>query len=79
MEQSRVVTTYAMRNRYVPHALYDAIKRRKECKLCGRKMKGKERLQVHHKIPVSQGGKSDYQNCIGICKHCHEKIHQVKK
>ena len=51
---------YAMKNRLVPGELYKAIKKRKKCKICGKPPKVGKRLQVHHKIPVSEGGKSDY-------------------
>jgi 5-methylcytosine-specific restriction endonuclease McrA len=74
-EYPYVMGLYAQKDRFVPQELYKAIKERKVCKICGRKVRGKNRLQVHHKIPVSQGGKSDYQNCIGVCKECHWKIH----
>lgn len=66
----------AINNRYIPHQLYKEIKNRKKCKLCGKKVY-KKKLQIHHKVSLSQGGKSDYQNCIGVCKECHKKIHNI--
>jgi 5-methylcytosine-specific restriction protein A len=32
--------------------------------------------QVHHIIPVSNGGTDDTNNLILLCKSCHTKVHQ---
>lgn len=34
-------------------------------------------MQVHHIIPVSEGGSDDNINLITLCKHCHTKVHQI--
>ncbi len=31
--------------------------------------------EVHHIIPVSQGGTNDESNLMSLCKSCHNKIH----
>lgn len=31
--------------------------------------------EVHHIIPVSQGGTSEESNLMSLCKSCHNKIH----
>lgn len=31
--------------------------------------------EVHHKIPLSEGGTHDRNNLIALCKRCHSKIH----
>lgn len=31
--------------------------------------------EVHHKIPISQGGTHDRSNLMSLCKSCHNKIH----
>ena len=31
--------------------------------------------EVHHKIPLSEGGTHDRNNLIALCKSCHSKIH----
>ena len=33
-------------------------------------------LQIHHIIPVSQGGADDLSNLITLCKHCHDLVHR---
>ena len=31
--------------------------------------------EVHHKVPISQGGTHDRNNLMSLCKSCHNKIH----
>lgn len=31
--------------------------------------------EVHHILPVSQGGTHDRSNLMSLCKSCHNKIH----
>lgn len=31
--------------------------------------------EVHHKVPISQGGTHDPSNLMSLCKSCHNKIH----
>ena len=31
--------------------------------------------QVHHIIPLREGGTSDFGNLISLCKECHARIH----
>ena len=31
--------------------------------------------EVHHKIPLSQGGTHDENNLISLCQSCHARIH----
>lgn len=34
-------------------------------------------MQVHHIVPVSEGGTDDNVNLITVCDFCHTKIHQI--
>jgi len=34
-------------------------------------------MQVHHIIPVSEGGADEYDNLITLCTLCHTKVHQI--
>lgn len=43
-----------------------------KCDKCG----ATEDLYLHHIIPISWGGKSNPENCITLCKECHEKTHK---
>ncbi len=31
--------------------------------------------EVHHKLPLAEGGTNDEANLISLCKSCHAKIH----
>lgn len=39
------------------------------CGMCGRRVK---KLQIHHRIPQSLGGKDTRENAIGLCSSCHK-------
>ena len=39
------------------------------CQYCG----SKKELTIDHVIPVSKGGKSNFENCVTACKHCNTK------
>ena len=55
---------------------HEAVKRYKlrndVCDKCG----SKEDLYLHHIMPISWGGNSIPENCITLCKDCHEKVHK---
>jgi len=34
--------------------------------------------EVHHIIPVEDGGSNDYNNLIALCGSCHSKIHKTR-
>ena len=31
--------------------------------------------EVHHRVPLSEGGTHDEGNLISLCKSCHSRIH----
>lgn len=31
--------------------------------------------EVHHKVPLAEGGTHDEENLVSLCKSCHAKIH----
>lgn len=35
--------------------------------------------EVHHIIPLSEGGSNDESNLMSLCRSCHEKIHKGRK
>lgn len=41
------------------------------CQGCG----GQERLQVHHRVPLMDGGSNDPENLIALCRACHGHEH----
>ena len=51
------------------------------CEKCGckapfnRKSDNTPYLEVHHKIPLSNGGLDDLENTIAVCPNCHREFH----
>ena len=43
-----------------------------ECKLC---LSGDTTLQVHHLVPIEQGGETIPANLLTLCHLCHSTIH----
>ncbi len=31
--------------------------------------------EVHHKVPLSEGGTHEESNLVSLCKECHARIH----
>ena len=44
-----------------------------KCAVCGNPIE-----HYHHLVPRSQGGSNTPENIVGLCKHCHEKVHLKK-
>ena len=55
------------------------LKAKKKCKELADNMceicYSKDKLDVHHVIPVEEGGTDDQDNLICLCRHCHKVIH----
>ena len=45
------------------------------CARCG-KIKA---VEIHHCIPISIGGKDDFNNLIPLCEDCHKKVHESNR
>lgn len=45
------------------------------CEECLKQGKYTPTQEVHHKLPLSQGGTHARENLIALCKPCHSKIH----
>lgn len=46
-----------------------------QCKICKKK---NLKLEAHHIIPRSEGGKDSITNLITLCSSCHSKVHKNK-
>ena len=57
--------------------LRDCIKLRDDftCRLCVNKLETNE-LQVHHIVPVSDGGNDELSNLVLLCHNCHTSLHK---
>jgi 5-methylcytosine-specific restriction protein A len=45
------------------------------CERCEENGKLTPAEEVHHKLPVSQGGRHNRENLMSVCRSCHNKIH----
>ena len=45
------------------------------CELCKQNGKHTATEEIHHKIPLSEGGTHARENLIALCKGCHAKLH----
>ena len=45
------------------------------CELCQQDGRFVATEEVHHKVPLAEGGTHDRNNLISLCKACHAKIH----
>ena len=46
----------------------------RKCVNCGTT----ENIDVHHKIPLSEGGTNSLENLVPLCRNCHEELHRFK-
>ena len=44
-----------------------------QCADCGRNF----RLEVHHKLPIAEGGTDDLDNLVTLCRDCHIALHRT--
>lgn len=35
--------------------------------------------QVHHRVPISEGGSNSFDNLESVCDACHNRIHNSRK
>lgn len=74
------VTTYAyLRN---PHVVTEALIRADgKCEGCGapapfiRRADGSPYLEVHHEVPLANGGEDTLDNAVALCPNCHRERH----
>ena len=45
------------------------------CELCQAEGRLVPTQEVHHKLPLSEGGTHARENLIALCQSCHSKIH----
>lgn len=62
----------------IAEALFRAKGQCEECKKDApfiRKSDGRPYLEVHHKIPLANGGEDTIDNVLAVCPNCHRKAH----
>jgi 5-methylcytosine-specific restriction endonuclease McrA len=78
-EKMLVLTTVFKRN---PDVIAEVRERAKgQCERCGhqapfyRRSDNSPFLEVHHRIPLAQGGDDSVENAIALCPNCHRQAH----
>lgn len=73
------ITTSFKRN---PDVIVEVLKRAHGiCEKCGKRAPfirasdGTPYLEVHHIVPLSEGGEDTIENAIAVCPNCHRKVH----
>ncbi|WP_027107125.1 HNH endonuclease signature motif containing protein [Ligilactobacillus ceti] len=70
--------------KYKPHLRYGRawkrirdkyVKTHPFCEMCYKNGILVEVEQVHHKLPLAEGGTHDINNLISLCQSCHSKVH----
>lgn len=78
-QRTKVTTTVFLRNPdVVAEALYRARGFCENCKKEApfyRQSNDEPYLEVHHKIPLAQGGDDTVDNAIALCPNCHRQSH----
>lgn len=52
-----------------------AYAKHSNCELCGCSFKDYREAEYHHKIRHAEGGKTNLENIMVVCRKCHDKIH----
>ena len=70
-EQSRTSAQYE-RSLMTPSLRYEILRRDGfRCQICGRTQADGVRLHVDHIVPISKGGKTEYDNLRVLCEDCN--------
>jgi 5-methylcytosine-specific restriction enzyme A len=69
-DSDRIVAEYAQRKA-------DGV-----CQLCNRPAPFRDRngepfLEIHHIIPLEEGGQDTIGNVVALCPNCHRKMHEL--
>lgn len=49
------------------------------CELCFERGLAVPVEEIHHRLPLSEGGTYDRSNLIALCKFCHSQIHAKRE
>ena len=67
-------------SRYISDGMFFAVLDRddRECVYCGRELfydddEEEDNVEIDHKLPISRGGTSDFDNLQATCGHCNER------
>ncbi len=77
-KQSNITTTVYLRDPFVKAwVLSNAVGKCEACQLPApfHRTDGTPYLEVHHLIPLSEGGSDTISNALAVCPNCHRKLH----
>ena len=81
-DKPEVITVVSKVYKRNPEVVVATLRRAKGyCEKCGckapfiRKSDNTPYLEVHHKIPLSEGGDDNLKNTIALCPNCHRELH----
>lgn len=81
-EKPDVITVVSKVYKRSPEVVVATLRRAKGyCEKCGckapfiRKSDHTPYLEVHHRIPLSEGGEDNLENTIALCPNCHRELH----
>ncbi len=69
----------ARRKRVIPPRLRRMVLKRDQYRCQAEGCPNTLNLQMHHRIPIAQGGKTDLANIVTLCRRCHRRLHQVEE
>lgn len=55
------------------------LERKHECEFCNIKIDNERKIQLHHIIPIKNGGNNDKSNLMILCLKCHAIIEHLTK
>ena len=81
-DQPEMITVISKMYKRNPEVVVATLRRAKGyCERCGceapfiRKSDNTPYLEVHHRVPLSEGGSDNLENTIALCPNCHRELH----
>lgn len=67
----RKIGGYSKKGRYINNVIYRELKGRTICDRCKRRFLKGRKPEIHHIIPVRNGGSNERENLLALCIECH--------
>jgi 5-methylcytosine-specific restriction protein A len=72
----RIAQRYHDRGRFINKKIYQQLKAKQKCDLCG---KSPIIPEIHHVVPVTKGGTNTADNLLALCHECHANADKKTK
>lgn len=66
----------ARRRRVIPPRLKRQILQRDGHRCQAKNCPNTQHLQIHHRVPIAQGGETQLDNLVTLCARCHRALHE---